>query len=161
MAKKSKTHAGGKTPNFEHALEELEAVVHELEHGELGLAEALQRYELGVKRLRQCQKLLEQAEERIEVLTRVDAEGNPVTRAFSTEQRPSQSVKTKRRKPSTRTASTSESDKLSNRGRSARRARPDSMEPDAPFEEESREDTEFLEGTEPFDDDGGLENELF
>ena len=64
---------------FEAALEQLEGIVHRLEEGEIGLNEALEQYEKGVKLLRQCYDLLEKAERRIELLSGVDAEGKPVT----------------------------------------------------------------------------------
>lgn len=69
-------------PSFEQGLLQLETIVHELEDGRLGLSEALGRYESGVKLLKQCYMLLEHAERRIELLTGVDAEGNPVTEAW-------------------------------------------------------------------------------
>ena len=68
-------------PTFEEALENLEAIVHELEEGQIGLAEALARYEQGVKLLKQCFNLLEGAERKIELLSGFDAAGNPVTGA--------------------------------------------------------------------------------
>lgn len=69
-------------PSFEQALLQLETIVHELEDGRLGLSEALGRYESGVKLLKQCYTLLENAERRIELLTGMDADGNPVTEAW-------------------------------------------------------------------------------
>ena len=65
-------------PNFEQALAGIESIVRELEEGQLGLEDALARYERGVKLLRQCHEQLRQAERRIELLAGVDAEGNPV-----------------------------------------------------------------------------------
>ena len=70
------------TPNFERSLAELETIVHQLEDGELGLADALARYEQGVKLLKECYGSLERAERRIELLTGVDADGNPVVQPF-------------------------------------------------------------------------------
>jgi exodeoxyribonuclease VII small subunit len=72
-------------PTFEQALASLEQIVRELEEGRCGLAESLARYEEGVKLLRQCHAQLQQAERRIEVLTGVDAAGNPVTQPFDDE----------------------------------------------------------------------------
>lgn len=72
-------------PSFDEALRGLEAVVHQLEEGQLGLEQALARYEHGVKLLRHCYGMLEGAERRIELLTGVDAEGNPVTQPFDDE----------------------------------------------------------------------------
>ena len=71
-----------KKPSFEDALERVETIVDELEAGELGLDESLKKYEEGVKALRECQKILAAAEKRIEVLTRLDEDGNPVTEPF-------------------------------------------------------------------------------
>ena len=46
------------------------------------LSDALARYEEGVKHLKGCQQLLETAERKIELLSGVDAEGNPITKPF-------------------------------------------------------------------------------
>lgn len=73
-------------PSFEQALENLERIAGELEDGELGLSEALVRYEEGVKHLQQCYRLLQRAERKIELLSGVDSQGNPVTEAFDDEE---------------------------------------------------------------------------
>ena len=65
-------------PTFESALTELERVVQELEDGQIGLEQALARYESGVKLLRYCYTLLNQAEQRIQTVSGVDASGQPV-----------------------------------------------------------------------------------
>lgn len=67
---------------FEESLAELESIVSDLEGGELGLSDALSRYEEGVRRLKLCHGQLESAERRIELLSGVDSEGNPVTAPF-------------------------------------------------------------------------------
>ncbi len=82
--KKSAKSSGGNddTLSFEESLAELEAIVGELEGGKLGLSDALARYERGVKHLKSCHGLLEQAERRIELLSGVDADGNPITEPY-------------------------------------------------------------------------------
>lgn len=84
MAKKkqpaSKKNEG--QPSFEEALRELEETVRLLEDGQLGLDESLARYEEGVKHLQRCHELLRRAERKIELLSGVDAEGNPITKPF-------------------------------------------------------------------------------
>ena len=70
---------------FEDALAELESIVHQLEEGQLGLAEALARYEQGVKHLKHCYQVLQEAERKIEVLTGVRDDGTAVTQPFSEE----------------------------------------------------------------------------
>jgi exodeoxyribonuclease VII small subunit len=74
--------------NFERSLEELEAIVHDLEEGQLGLAEALARYEQGVKHLTHCYKVLEAAERKIELLTSVADDGTPSTEPFDESSEP-------------------------------------------------------------------------
>lgn len=74
--------AGAKGSTFEQSLAELEQIVRQLEEGKLGLSDSLARYEVGVKRLKECYQLLERAEQRIELLERVDAHGEAVTRPF-------------------------------------------------------------------------------
>ena len=61
---------------------ELQQVVAELEEGEIGLEESMRRFEQGMSLLRHCYALLENAEQRIEILSGHDAEGNPVTEPF-------------------------------------------------------------------------------
>ena len=71
--------------SFEQALARLEQIALSLEDGNLGLDESLQCYEEGVKRLKTCHRLLEQAERKIELLSGVDSEGNPITQPFDDE----------------------------------------------------------------------------
>lgn len=54
--------------NFESQLQELEAIVEQLESGELPLDEALKVFEKGVKLSRQCQQLLADAEQKVTIL---------------------------------------------------------------------------------------------
>jgi exodeoxyribonuclease VII small subunit len=82
MAKTTPPNPASEPLRFEDALERLEAIVHSLEDGDIGLNESLERYEEGIKLLRQSYELLERAERRIELLSGVDAEGNPVTQPF-------------------------------------------------------------------------------
>lgn len=55
---------------FESSLDQLESLVRELESGDLGLEDALGRFEQGVKLSRQCSQALDQAQLRIEGLSR-------------------------------------------------------------------------------------------
>lgn len=65
-------------PTFEQSLAELEAVVKELESGDLPLERALALFEKGTELSGACRKQLEEAETRVEQLirrgNRVDAE---------------------------------------------------------------------------------------
>lgn len=76
--------------NFEQALERLETVVKELESAETGLDRSLALYEQAVELLKRCRSILDSAEQKIRLLTGVDAQGNPITEpidAASTAQR--------------------------------------------------------------------------
>ncbi len=68
-----------KTPDFEVALAELEAVVERLEHGELSLEESLKQFERGIELARSCQASLKQAEQKVEILMRKTPEATPET----------------------------------------------------------------------------------
>ncbi len=67
---------------FEEALSSLQGIVASLESGDLGLEESLAEFEKGIGLLKTCNDVLEQAEGRIEALTGVDADGNPVVEPF-------------------------------------------------------------------------------
>ena len=63
-----------KEPGFEERLEQVETLIGELEEGSLPLAEALNRYEAGVKALDALEKELAEATQRLTVL-RTQADG--------------------------------------------------------------------------------------
>jgi len=55
-------------PSFEQALDGLTALVEKLESGELPLEESVAAFEQGVKLSRRCESLLDQAEQRLQIL---------------------------------------------------------------------------------------------
>ena len=55
-----------KKESFEQVLENLEKIVHNLEHGDLPLEEALEYFEKGVRLSRDCAKRLDTVQHRIE-----------------------------------------------------------------------------------------------
>jgi exodeoxyribonuclease VII small subunit len=57
-------------PTFEVALTELEQVVKDLEGGDLSLERALQLFERGMELSEICRKMLDDAEQRVEILTK-------------------------------------------------------------------------------------------
>ena len=68
--------------SLEEALAELEHVVRDLEDGQIGLEDSLARYEFGVGLIKRCQTQLRQAEQRIQLLTGVGEDGQPVLQPF-------------------------------------------------------------------------------
>lgn len=85
MAKKKDQKPLASDLDFEQSLEKLEAIVHDLEDGQIPLSESLARYEQGVKLLRQCSSLLQRAERKIELLSGVDADGQPISQPLDDE----------------------------------------------------------------------------
>ncbi|WP_432697375.1 exodeoxyribonuclease VII small subunit [Marinobacterium sp. YM272] len=73
-----------KAPDFEQSLTQLEAVVERMEQGDLPIEEALKAFEEGVKLTRECQEILEQTEQKVQVL--VEQQGEMKTRPFQEEQ---------------------------------------------------------------------------
>ena len=67
---------------FEQAMARLEAIVGELEKGDLPLDESLKIFEEGIRLSKNCLKVLEDAERKVEVLVQ-DTNGKKQLRAFS------------------------------------------------------------------------------
>jgi exodeoxyribonuclease VII small subunit len=63
-----------KTPDFETALAELEALVEKMEQGELSLDESLKQFERGVQLTRSCQQALKDAEQKVQLLLEKDGQ---------------------------------------------------------------------------------------
>lgn len=57
-----------KNIDLEKSLSELEAIVEELERGDLPLDKAMQKFEQGIKLTRGCQAALKDAEQKVEIL---------------------------------------------------------------------------------------------
>lgn len=60
--------ASAKKFNLEKSLADLEALVEELESGDLPLEKAMQKFEEGIKLTRGCQTALKDAEQKVEIL---------------------------------------------------------------------------------------------
>ena len=74
-----------KTVNFESSLKRLEKIVGKLEEGDLSLDETLKLFEEGIGLSQDCQKQLEEAENKVEVLLK-KADGKLVARKLTLEQ---------------------------------------------------------------------------
>lgn len=64
------------SPTFETMMQKLQDIVGTLERGNLSLEESIRSFEEGVGLVKRCTEILDQAERRIQKLTR-DAEGRP------------------------------------------------------------------------------------
>lgn len=57
-----------KDVGFEQSLAELESLVEQLERGDLPLEKTLEQFERGIALTRNCQKALQDAEQKVEIL---------------------------------------------------------------------------------------------
>lgn len=73
-----------KKPDFERSLARLEEVVRRLESPQLSLDDAMKLFEEGVALSRECQKQLEEAEGRVEILLK-KADGKLTAEPFDPE----------------------------------------------------------------------------
>jgi len=62
--------------SFEEAMQELEAVVGQLERGDVALEDSIKLYERGAALKARCEVKLKEAEEKVAAIT-LDANGNP------------------------------------------------------------------------------------
>jgi len=69
---------------FEQALGELEKIVRGLENGAIPLGDSLENFEKGIKLVRYCNELLDNAEKKVKKLTRAQT-GEIVEEDFSAE----------------------------------------------------------------------------
>ena len=65
MAKEEVKNDVGKL-TFEQAVKELTGIVGKIEQGDITLSDSLQQYEKGMALIKQCRKILQDAEKRIE-----------------------------------------------------------------------------------------------
>lgn len=78
MTAKRTSQKNTETPalDFEESLKQLTALIEKMESGQLTLNESLSCFEQGVSLIKQCQHVLTDAEQKIEILTRKTAKKN-------------------------------------------------------------------------------------
>ena len=60
--------------NFESAIKELENLVEQMEQGDTTLEQSLENFERGIELTRACQKALQEAEQKVQILTQKQGE---------------------------------------------------------------------------------------
>lgn len=63
-----------KSTDFEQALRDLEALVTDMEKGNLSLEDSLKAFETGIQLTRECQARLQEAEQKVQILTEQQGE---------------------------------------------------------------------------------------
>lgn len=82
--RKKPTDSSTSEPSFEKALERLEKIVEQMESAELPLDEVLKRYEEGTQLVKFCSQKLEEAEKKVEILSKTK-DGSPQLKKFRVE----------------------------------------------------------------------------
>ncbi len=70
-----------KALDFEQSLQQLEALVTEMEKGELSLEDSLKAFENGIQLTRECQTRLAEAEQKVQLL--VEQQGQLTSQPFT------------------------------------------------------------------------------
>lgn len=65
-----------KLPDLETALSEINTLVETMEHGKLSLEESLGRFERGIHLIKHCQKILQDAEQKVQILIQNNGQEN-------------------------------------------------------------------------------------
>jgi exodeoxyribonuclease VII small subunit len=60
--------------DFESAIKELETLVEQMEQGDITLEQSLENFERGIELTRTCQKALQEAEQKVQILTQKQGE---------------------------------------------------------------------------------------
>ncbi len=69
MTNKPQADIFSTTPNFEATIAELEAIVNQMESGNLPLEQSINAYKRGAELIQICQKSLTDAEQQVRILT--------------------------------------------------------------------------------------------
>lgn len=69
--------------NFEQALEDLNQIVSKMEEGGLSLEDSLTQFEKGIGLTRECQKALQEAEQKVQIL--IEKNGESVLQNYHAE----------------------------------------------------------------------------
>jgi len=77
MAEK-KTKSNVSKLNFEDSIKRLKEIVEQIEQGEIPLQDSLEQYEQGMALIKHCRGILQQAEKRIEKISKIE-QGGPET----------------------------------------------------------------------------------
>ncbi len=72
------------SPTFESAFARLEEILKKMSQGAVPLEESLSLYEEADKLIETCNKKLNEAEKKIQMLVKVDEQGQPVLENFTT-----------------------------------------------------------------------------
>ena len=65
-----------KSPDLETSLTEITTLIEQMEQGDLSLEQSLNHFERGIKLIKHCQKTLQDAEQKVQILMQNNGEEN-------------------------------------------------------------------------------------
>ena len=68
MNRKAKAVDKGQLPDLETSIAEINTLITQMEQGELSLEQSLERFERGIHLIKHCQKVLQDAESKVQIL---------------------------------------------------------------------------------------------
>jgi exodeoxyribonuclease VII small subunit len=57
-----------KLPDLESSIAEINTLIEQMEQGEISLEQSLDRFERGIRLIKHCQKVLQEAEQKVQIL---------------------------------------------------------------------------------------------
>ncbi len=57
-----------KAPDLENSITEINSLIEQMEQGELSLEQSLEKFERGITLIKHCQKVLQEAEQKVQIL---------------------------------------------------------------------------------------------
>jgi exodeoxyribonuclease VII small subunit len=57
-----------KLPDLESSIAEINTLIDQMEQGEISLEQSLERFERGIRLIKHCQKVLQEAEQKVQIL---------------------------------------------------------------------------------------------
>jgi exodeoxyribonuclease VII small subunit len=57
-----------KAPDLENSIAEINTLIEQMEQGELSLEQSLEKFERGITLIKHCQKVLQEAERKVQIL---------------------------------------------------------------------------------------------
>ncbi len=68
MNRKTKSPDKAQLPDLETSMSEINTLINQMEQGELSLEHSLERFERGIHLIKHCQKILHDAEQKVQIL---------------------------------------------------------------------------------------------
>jgi exodeoxyribonuclease VII small subunit len=82
-----------KLPNLEEALSEISHLIDKMEHGELTLEQSLHHFERGITLIKHCQKILAEAEQKVQILVQTNNNQEEELIAYGEDNKDSEEIK--------------------------------------------------------------------